>query len=307
MSVLRYRDHAFRSILRANGPDARDFLQGQFSQDLSRLPAGGVVYGLWLDRKGKIVADSFVCCLDEETFLVASYYCEADTLLRRLDAYLIMEEVELSVVAEAGAGLCVCGLEGGESIAGMPEIELPELGSFLRNGDVLVFWGRRGSMRCLELLGTSEEAGSQLNELAAQLEAAGAGCLEEAALFRAAIEGSVATVGRGFGESDLPQELGLEGDAVSFNKGCYLGQEVMARLRSMGRARKRLAKVRIESSNTIKEDALPLALIDASGKKQGELRLAAFVGSEQMGLAVLSTRFEGSELQGEGVVVALSE
>ena len=55
------------------GPDAAHFLQGQFSQDL-RVSAGSMVYGLWLDAKGKIQADSFLLKESEDRFRAISYF-----------------------------------------------------------------------------------------------------------------------------------------------------------------------------------------------------------------------------------------
>ena len=87
------------------------------------------------------------------------------------------------------------------------------------------------------------------------------------------------------GPGDLPNEAGLEGEAISFTKGCYLGQEVMARLKSMGQVRRRLMRVRGEGENI---PTLPAPLFGA-GRAVGELRSAVRDGvGGWIGLAMVT-------------------
>ncbi len=86
------------------------------------------------------------------------------------------------------------------------------------------------------------------------------------------------------GPGDLPQEGGLERDAVCFTKGCFLGQEVMARLRSMGRLRRRLMRVRGEGALS---GGLPAALY-REGVRCGELRSVYCTEEGYVGLAMIS-------------------
>lgn len=299
MKQLAHRKHRFDSILRANGPDTREFLQGQFSQDLSMLRAGELAYGLWLDRKGKILADSFVLCQGDQAFMIASYFCPEETIFNRLDDYLIMEEVEIERATLGSCGLTVWGDEALSMVVSHLEVDLPEKGGFVSSGPVVAFWGQRGAEQCLEILGTGSNGENAVSEILEKVEAAGSRALSEWDLDRMAIEGVLPRIGRGFGDADLPQEIGLEKTAVSFNKGCYLGQEVMARLHSMGKARKRLQRVSIEGANTSNEVTLPLDLLDEDGKKQGVLRAAAYSKSGGNGLAIINLRFSGSVLQSE--------
>jgi folate-binding Fe-S cluster repair protein YgfZ len=82
----------------------------------------------------------------------------------------------------------------------------------------------------------------------------------------------------------LPNEGGLEHDATSYTKGCYLGQEVMARLKSMGQVRRRL--MRVEGPGAVPAE-LPVPFF-VGGKKVGELRSAVRVGDGFVGLAMIS-------------------
>lgn len=278
-------------VLRASGPDASEFLQGQFSNDLSSMSVGDVVYGLWLDRKGKIVADSFVLRRGDEEYFLASYYSLESVVFERLDAYLIMEEVELEGLTEEARGLSVFGPR--DKVCDICPDHVPETGSFLERNGVIVFWGRRSSEPSLEVLALSAQGRESLDGLHLRIAEKGSRVLGETELAEFAIRAKTPRIGISFGASDLPQELGLDADAVSFNKGCYLGQEVMARLHAMGRVRKELAVFSIGKTVT---DELPVDLLDENGKRQGALREVAYPESGGIGLGVLNLSFAGRVL-----------
>jgi hypothetical protein len=86
-----------------------------------------------------------------------------------------------------------------------------------------------------------------------------------------------------FGPGDLPQEAGLETVAISFTKGCYLGQEVMARLQAMGQVRRRLVRV----AGLGLAPAAGVELLQA-GRRVGELRAAEHYGTGWLGLAMVN-------------------
>src|SRR5688572_1380953 len=83
------------TVLRVSGEDAASFLQGQFSNDLRDLDQKKAVYGLWLNHKGRVIADSFVHRLAEGDFLVFSYHCPVEVIRQRLEAFVIADDVVL--------------------------------------------------------------------------------------------------------------------------------------------------------------------------------------------------------------------
>src|SRR4051812_37487917 len=82
------------AALRATGSDAFVFLQGQFTNDL-RLPINGISYGLWLNQKGKVLADSAILRISEQGFLVWSATSTASVIVARLEQYIIADDVTL--------------------------------------------------------------------------------------------------------------------------------------------------------------------------------------------------------------------
>src|SRR5882672_6295726 len=118
--------------LRVSGADAAGFLQGQFTNDLNNLAGGEAAYGLWLNAKGKVLADSFVGhdAVASE-FWVGSYFSESTVIRERLEAYVIADDVVIEDVTKEWTGVSLLGNGANQLLA--------ELRGFGR-----VFLGRRG-------------------------------------------------------------------------------------------------------------------------------------------------------------------
>jgi folate-binding protein YgfZ len=249
-----------------SGPDAFSFLQGQNTQDLRPLRDGAAaaVYGLWLTVKGKVVGDSFVlrgAAPDE--FWIGSYFTPAAALLARLEAFLIADEVTLEDQTAAWTGLSLLSAAN----------DVPPAGP-----DAFRFPGRRIAAGNVEWVGRREVAAALPSPAGRERDAA------QMKLLR--LDAGLPAIPEEFGPADLPQEAGLEDAAISFQKGCYLGQEVMARLKAMGQVRRQLWRVAGEG------DAVPppgASLRGAEDRPAGEIRGAAADGAGRwIGLAMIS-------------------
>lgn len=265
-AVLSWQPAAW---LRVSGPDAATFLQGQFTNELRGLKAGGgAVYGLWLTVKGKVLADSFVLRgAGEEEFWVGSYFSSGAVIRERLESHVIADDVVVEDVTADWVGLSLVGSE------------LAERAERGWQGGV-VFSGRRTRRSNIEWV--VPRAGAE----AARAEFAGVAEVDAATAEAWRIAEAIPAVPVDIGPGDLPNEAGLEAEAISYTKGCYLGQEVMARLKSMGQVRRRLLRVRIDAAE---RPATPAALFNGP-KQVGELRSLARdpAGDGFIGLAMLS-------------------
>jgi folate-binding protein YgfZ len=262
--IHRYHPAAW---LRVTGADAAVFLQGQFTQDVRPAQAGASVYGLWLDQKGKVLADSFLRHgAEPDEFWLGSYFSPGAGIARRLEDYIIADEVTVEDATARWEGVSLLGAGAGAWLAAAP-----------RGG--VCFPGRRTRAENWEWIFPRDTAEAAARALA------GAREIGAAEAERRRIEAGLPAVPADIGPGDLPNEGGLEGDGISFTKGCYLGQEVMARLKSKGRIRRRL--VRIEGDGA--PPSAPAALWQ-EGAKVGELRsvIADGAGRGFAGLALLS-------------------
>jgi folate-binding protein YgfZ len=271
--------HSYRpsGLLRVTGDDAAAYLQGQFTNEL-RQPIGAVVYGLWLNQKGKVLADSHVLRRGENEFIVASVTSPAAIIQARLEEYIVADDVTLTDASNQVQALAVTGPRCGELIRQCLGA-VPPPGQFLQRDDMVVFAGRRSRDENYELIGPSaltEETKNKLLSLG--------GCetgAEEMEFLR--ISADLPVIPQDIGSGDLPNEGGLEIEAISYTKGCYLGQEVMARLKNMGQVRRRLH--RIHGSGAAPEALAPLY----QGEKQvGQIRSIARQENEFVALAMLS-------------------
>ena len=251
------------------GDDALTFLHGQFTNELRSIGPSGV-YGLWLTLKGKVSGDSWVFPGDEANdYWVGSYGTDAATLQARWESFIIADDV---VIEDATSGWTGVSLFGPEAIA-----RLEPLRQLVPEG--VAFSGRRARPANREwVFPRSAEA---------KVRAALSGVPE---LTFAVVEvGRVATgipaIPQDLGPNDLPNEGGLEAEAVSYTKGCYLGQEVMARLKAMGQVRRRLLRVR-GAGVELPPSGQPLF---AGSRQVGELRSVVPSGSGGfVGLAMIS-------------------
>jgi len=255
--------------LRISGADAAAFLQGQFTNDLRRLVQGErAVYGLWLNQKGRVLADSFVLRGAGETeFWVGSYFSPATVVRQRLEDYIIADDV---MVEDATAEWTAVSLIGEGAVGWLTECA--------RGG--WVFPGRRAREESAEWVFPMARLAAVRSELGGVRE------IDSVEMARRRIAAGIPAVPVDIGPADLPNEAGLDGEAVSFTKGCYLGQEVMARLKSMGQVRRRLLRV---AGGAAAVPPLPAALWQG-GRQIGELRSAvpSADGSGFSGLAMLS-------------------
>jgi len=279
METSKAHFYAPKGVFFVEGEDAASFLQGQFSQNLQH-PAGSRAYGLWLNHKGKILADSFILKSSETEFLVVSYFGEAALLQENLESRIIMDEVETRAPVSEWVGVSAWGNEIGRllEIAGL---ERPNERQFSSNGSVYAFWGRRGKEPNLEIFFGN---GVDQKELESEIAERGSQLLSAENVKVLAWRDGYFQVGRDIQESDLPQEVGLSEVAVSYVKGCYIGQEVMARLKSMGRPRRTLECVTVSKAL---EGEGPWKLLANDGSRAGELRHTVSDGVEILGVAMI--------------------
>lgn len=256
--------------LRVAGGDAPDFLQSQLTNDLRGLvPGGGAVYGLLLTQKGRVLADCHVLrAEDDHAFWVGSYFSPATTLRERFEAYIIADDVTVEDVTGDWRAV---------TLFGAPGTEVPRVPA----GEGVRFAGRRGEEMAYEWVFPAAFE----PEVRARL--AGMRAISAADMERRRIAAGIAAVPVDIGPGDLPNEAGLEATAISYTKGCYLGQEVMARLKAMGQVRRRL--LRVSGTGAIPPRPAPLF---QGGRKVGELRSAVTAddadGGGFLGLAMVT-------------------
>lgn len=269
------------AAFRISGPDANTYLGGQFTQELKVAP-GRSAYGLWLNQKGKTLADSQVLRLTDDEHLVFSARTPAARLRERLEAYLIADEVELTDVTAQHAAIALWG-DGVEALLGALGFSRAGEGEsadrFWKTENAFAWPARLASAPGAWLLVARADLAAWRERLAmARVE-----FVDRAAGEHARITAGIPAVPDDIGPDELPNEGGLDAVAISYTKGCYLGQEVMSRLKNLGQVRRRLFLVRGRGEPPAARTAL-----HQGAQRVGELRSAARDGDGYLAFALLS-------------------
>jgi folate-binding protein YgfZ len=293
---MRIFSYSPSGLFRVTGEDAFGFLQGQFTNELRQAP-GSAIYGLWLNQKGKVLADSHALRISENEFLLCSEFSPAASTRQRLEDYIVADDVVVTDATAITQALTLWG-EGSAEVISHLLGEMPVAGRFVRKGDLVAFCGRRPTDQSWEMLGP----GKVLTEIRGKLIARGAKESNRGEMEYARIAAGLPSVPGDLGPGDLPNEGGLEDAAISYTKGCYLGQEVMARLKNLGQVRRRLQVVRGSGIPPV-----PLAALYQGDKRIGEIRTVATLADEFVALAMVSlinfTPAAGLSLEPAGPVV----
>jgi folate-binding protein YgfZ len=231
-------DRSERGKLALAGAEAKDFLHGQVTNDVLGLDPGGGCYAAFLTHKGKMLGDLRVLDTGDELLLDCERAALQDlfTMIRR---YKLGLDVELHKRTLERGLLSLIGPEA-RRVAGAPD--LPEDEHAHRVAEV----GGAPVRLIATDLGVDVlcDAGDT-ERVAASLRAAGAVPVDEAAAEVRRVETGRPRWGVELDDSVIPQEAGLNERAVSFTKGCYVGQETVARLYYRGRPNRHLRGLRL--------------------------------------------------------------
>jgi tRNA-modifying protein YgfZ len=267
------------------GADRQTFLNNFCTNDVKRLVPGASCEAFFTNVKGKIVGHGLLHSRETEMAFVGTPG-QASRLMAHLDRYVIREDVQLRDTTEERSYILVVGGGPGE------------------NSNVSMLWdivGRGESQ-------LNEVHPSEISDIVRELVAKGFVLAGPQAFKAARIEAGVPSWGVDFNEENLPQEVGRDSKAISFTKGCYLGQETVARIDALGHVNQRLAGVRFFGSDAPAEGT-ELIL---GGRIIGKVTSATFSPQLDAPLALAMVRREahspGARLEsaaGECEVVAL--
>lgn len=287
-------DLSCRSRLCLVGADRVKFLHGQVTNDVQRLRVGEGCYAALVNAKGKMHSDLTLYCLADELLLdFEPGYTTA--VAQRLEKYIITDDVQVLDAAPHYGLLSVLGPRAAEAITQLALAwELPATPlAFSAHQDATLgqlYLMRRsaGGLQppsgalptaqvgdCkspapgFDLFIPTASLGAVFDKLVAAAKSLGGRACGWHALETARIESGIPRFGQDMDETNLPPEAGIESRAISYSKGCYIGQEVIARIRTYGQVAKTLRPLRLPADLTplpAKGDAL-----FADGKEVGHL------------------------------------
>jgi len=249
-----------RDLVVVEGADATSFLQSLVSQDLDALAVGDSGHSLLLQPQGKLLVDFYVVHVAADMWWCVCEGGFGAALASGLNRFKIRVKVDVTEVPVAA--LAARGLTRPVGIASSEALQL-----------VTVDWG---GAPAFDAIGSEVDVSALSNALDAPLLSANE--YEEAR-----VEAGVPRQGFDTDDRTIPQEAGLEQVAVSFTKGCFVGQELVCRIDSRGHVNRHLRRLRASEGTLPRGDAVSL-----DGKEMGEVTTS----SGAVALAMLRREIE---------------
>ena len=225
-------------LLACRGPDAVSYVHDQVTNDVEALEPGQGCYAALLNRKGQMQADVRVLRLGEEDLLLDCEEAGRDALGAHLGLYRVGREVEFEDLAESHIVVSVIG---------------PAAGSLLGIGPLTPEYAHReATLAGVKLRAVATDLGidlicarDDLDAVAQALVEAGIEQVEPEAAEIVRVESGRPRFDREMTTATIPEEAGINERAVSFTKGCYIGQETVARLHYRGKPNRHLRGLRL--------------------------------------------------------------
>jgi folate-binding protein YgfZ len=261
------------TTVRLAGKDRAAFLHNMCTNDIRSLAPGSGCEAFLTDVKGKIVAHVFALAADDELLLVGVPGL-GPKMTSHLDRYVIREDVQLEDRTASIGWILVAGRGADSVVEAIGEVPAAAFESPWSHREASLDGTAIRIVRCDLpwtggwLIGCPAES---LTRLKQRLLAAGATVANERDWLALRLESGWPLEGVDFDASNLPQEIGRDAQAIHFRKGCYLGQETIARIDALGHVNKRLATVRIagelppEGAAELTSDSTPVGRATSVG------------------------------------------
>lgn len=243
--------------LRVRGPEARTWLNGLLTCNVEGVTLENGVWGLLLNKRGKIVCDLTIIADAEGLWLGSGSGIQ--TLFELLDSYLVMEDAEI----EVAQGYAWLTLYGPGAVARACSISSVAVGA--------VAWSRGEGAAVLVPEARASECVRQLTS------EFGARMLDAAAWSALRVRLGLPEFGVDFGLDDNPHEAGLDRRTVDWSKGCYLGQEVVCMQDMRGKVKRRLARLEFDARARLtggEQLSVGQQVLDPKGSEVGQVTSA---------------------------------
>jgi folate-binding protein YgfZ len=284
-------DLSHRARWIVNGADAVRFIHGQCTNDVNGLKVGEGCYACFLTPKGKVRGDALIYRLREDLGIELDS-AHAESLRQSLEKFIIADDVQIEDVTQAIRQGLVLGPNAAEFLRQhFPGAVLPatlyecafQPGEW--SGDVGICRTYRADAPGYELFA----AAADFDRIWSNWTQAAPSILDAETLEVLRIEAGIPKFGVDMDENTIPIEAGLESLAISYTKGCYIGQEVISRIHSLGHVNRHLAKLRLAAATPLPQHG---DKIQVDGRDIGQVTSAVYSPRYGSGLALGYVRRE---------------
>jgi folate-binding protein YgfZ len=279
-------DTNFRAVFSLSGPDRNRYLNAVLTSNVRDLKTGQGTIGLLLTPQGHILAEIETIALADR-ILAISHAMVRDRTYSTLDKFIIMDDVMLEDLTSSMGTLDLVGPRSAELISGLARLDI----SAMPEGTHVE--AKLGLIPCriirhtlvghpaATLVVTREQLTPLWQELARRVSASGGAPAGMEALNSIRLESGAAWFGQDYDDKVIPHEAGLELSHISYEKGCYTGQEIVVRVQSRGHANRRLTGLQFLDGKAPAVGAKLLVPGDPAGKEAGQVTSTGF--SPQLG------------------------
>jgi folate-binding protein YgfZ len=242
-----------RGRIRVSGSEATMFLNGLITNDVKNLAQNRWMPAAFPTVQGRLIGAVRVIRGNEPSFLIDTETASHEPVLKTVSRFTLAGDFKVSDVTSETALLTVQGENAAEIVKKVLETgvsDMPANGVAEINGVTVI----RAS-HTLEDGFDLFLASSQKAELQQALEAAGAQSVGEDTFEILRVEAGIARFGQDMDETNVVPETNLD-DAVSYTKGCYVGQEIIVRIKHRGHPAKKLTRLRFETDQQIEPGAI---------------------------------------------------
>ncbi len=293
---------AWRSKILVKGRDRVRWLNGMVTNTIKALPEHRGNYSFVLNPQGRILGDMYVYNRGESLVLDTDR-SQLESLMNTLKRFIIMDQVELAGAGDSLSAIGLCGPKASDVLgsagidaAGLDSLQVRDLAA--ENAGLTLVRGPEQKPGWYEVWGNRENIESAWERLVK----AGAQPVGTEALELWRILHGIPNYGQDIRERDLPQET-EQAQALNFTKGCYIGQEIVERIRSRGQVHRKFTGFEFPQ-------ALPQpGKFEESGKLLAEITSVAEIGDRKIGLGYVrrETAPSGAELNLGGVLARVTE
>ena len=230
-----------RTIIELSGDDRAAFLHNLCTNDIKKLSPGEGCEAFLTDVKGKTIGHAIVG-VEDDSITIETVEGQSELLVPHFDRYIIMDDVTLADRTNEWSSLVVAGPNAKDVIATALHVDAPAV-MFARTqfeGGTI----RRVPFTASETFGITTSA-ANIDAVINRLVESGGQTASLEAFEIARVEAFFPWFGKDFNSDNLPQEVDRDAEAISFTKGCYLGQETVARIDAIGHVNRKLVRVKL--------------------------------------------------------------
>lgn len=282
-------DISHLGLLQVTGRDRLSFLNGLLTNELLKLASGNGARSALLNTKARVLADLYIYSRDDD-LLIDTGDTQGSKVKEILERYIITEDVQVEDVASQLVHLTLQGPEAANhviALLGSP-IEIKPLQHKMIGPTMIINRDRTGQTGYDMIIPNEEAEAVWQGMLLKGVTPVGQDALE---ILR--LEAGYSRYGIDVDDNIIVLEAGYR-DAISFTKGCYMGQEVVARATHIGRVNKNLVQFRSETEQTLS----PRSRFSLDGKEAGYVTSSAFSPAQK---AVVGLGYAQRDFAKEGI------